>query len=110
MQTLRIAFVLIALIVAVSIIIQMVIAYSKADGSIWNKMLAAGSQSATILWNKFTIVLAGLVGTLGDLADALGQPQIKDYLNQALGNPKLVASIMLAASIVTIAARARTMK
>lgn len=109
MQTIRILFGLAAAAVAIYFVIQITVAYGKATGSTWDRLLSACRDSATVLWNKVLIVAAGIVATLGDVADAIGQPQIKDYVNQALGNPKMVAAIMLGASFVSIVARTRTL-
>ena len=58
---------------------------------------------------KFCLLLAGLVGSLDSLADLAGLPEVKTYIELALGNPKVVAGVMVAVAVITLKARARTM-
>jgi hypothetical protein len=88
---------------------HMVRQYRKATGSTWERLLSAGKESATILWGKFCILLSGLIASLDSLADLLNMPELKTYIEMALGNPKAVAGVMLALSVVTIYARKRTL-
>jgi hypothetical protein len=81
--------------------------YRDATGTTWQRLLAGARSSATILWAKFCLILAGLVGNLDTLADALGQPEMKQYIADALGNPKAVAIVMLVISTVSFLARLR---
>jgi hypothetical protein len=83
--------------------------YRKANGSTWQRLLSAAKESATILWGKFCLLLAALVSQLDNLADIAGMPEAKTFIETWLGNPKAVAGIMLALSLVTIAARKRTL-
>jgi hypothetical protein len=88
---------------------QLVVAYRKARGSTWQRLLAAGKESATILWGKFCILLSGLIASLDSLAEFLNLPELKTYIETALGNPKTVAGVMLVLSAVSIYARRRTL-
>ena len=83
--------------------------YRKSSGSRWERLLAAGRESATILWGKFCILLSALIASLDSLADFLNMPELKTYIEAALGNPKTVAAIMLVLSAVSIYARRRTL-
>lgn len=84
-------------------------AYRKApdSGSRMDRLWVAMKDSGTIFWNKFVVILAAVVAQLDNLADFLNMPQLKDYINLALSNPKTVALIMLLISTVTIVARMR---
>jgi hypothetical protein len=88
---------------------HLVAQYRKATGSKWERLLSAGKESATILWSKFCILLSGLIASLDSLADLLNLPELKTYIEMVLGNPKTVAGVMLALSLVTIYARRRTL-
>jgi hypothetical protein len=88
---------------------HMVIQYRKATGSTWERLLAAGKESATILWGKFCMLLSGLIASLDSFADLINMPELKTYIEMALGNPKVVAGVMLALSAVSIYARKRTL-
>ena len=88
---------------------QLAASYRRASGSTWERLLCAGRESATILWGKFCILLSGLIASLDSLADFLNMPELKTYIETALGNPKTVAGIMLVLSAVSIYARRRTL-
>lgn len=83
--------------------------YKKAPAELTKvqKFWLAMRESGTIFWNKFVIILAAVVAQLDNLADLLNMPQLKDYINLALSNPKTVALIMLVISSVTIMVRMR---
>jgi ABC-type spermidine/putrescine transport system permease subunit II len=83
--------------------------YSKAEGTKWQRALKAAEDSATILWAKFVMLLSAIVGSIGDIGDWLGQPEIRGYAETVLGNPKIVAGVLLAVSLVTMSARKRTL-
>jgi|GEM_PF-6648267 hypothetical protein len=83
--------------------------YRAATGTVWQRLLAGARNSATMLWSKFCIILAAVVANLDQIADAIGQPEAKQYIADILGNPKAVAGVMLAITAVTMIARARTL-
>ncbi len=109
METIRLIFALGTAAVAALLVFDVYRRYLKASGTTWQRLLSAGRDSATILWSKFVIVLAGLVGNLDSVADFLGQPEAKQYIQDALGNPKAVAAVMLAIAFVSMMARNRTL-
>jgi thiol:disulfide interchange protein len=109
MQTIRFIFSIAVLLVAAWIIWTFVQAYWREQGSTFDRLLGAAQESATILWSKFTVIVAAIVAQLGDIADLIGQPEWKDAINVWLGNPKVVAGVMLAISVITITARKRTL-
>lgn len=108
MQTIRFIFSIAILLIAAWIVWTFVQAYWREQGSTFNRLLGAAQESATILWSKFCVVVAAIVAQLGDIADMLGQPEAKEAINAWLGNPKVVAGVMLAIAAITITARKRT--
>ena len=84
-------------------------AYRKETGSTFDRLLMAARESATILWAKFCMIVAAVVSQLDNLADFIGQPEWKDAINTYLGDPKIIAGVMLAISVITISARKRTL-
>lgn len=75
----------------------------------WPRLLEAAKGSATLLWSRFVIVIAGLVGNLEDLVGQLGMPQLKEYLAQLTGNnTKYVAAAVIGIMLLTIVARKRS--
>lgn len=74
------------------------------------RIKAACLHSMTIAWS-YCIALAGALAAIADdLADALGDPGIKDQISAAIGDAKVTGRILLAISVVTIIARLRTLK
>lgn len=88
---------------------QFYLDYRSEIGTPWSRAVKAAQFSATILWQKFCIVLAAIVAQLDNVADLVGQPEAKDFINTWLGNPKLIAAIMLGMAAVTIMARKRSL-
>jgi hypothetical protein len=74
----------------------------------WERLWAAGRGSATKLWAKFVMLVAGLTANLDSIADFLGMPELKTAIDTYIGNPKIIAGVMLIISLVTIKARNRT--
>jgi hypothetical protein len=109
MQTFRLIVSLGLGALALYIIWQVVSAYRSATGTTWQRLLATGKQSATILWGKFSVVIAGLAGFLGDFADTLGAPGVKDTIQNALAKPVYVALFVVGISLVSMLARKRTL-
>ncbi|MBR0964770.1 hypothetical protein JQ554_13555 [Bradyrhizobium diazoefficiens] len=74
------------------------------------RLKAVCLHSVTIAWS-YCIALAGaLASTIDDLADALGDPGVKDQISAAIGDVKTTGRIMLVISVVTIIARLRTLR
>ena len=84
--------------------------YSKEVGtSVWSRLIAACRDSATILVAKLTAILAVVVAQLDNLADLFNAPEAKDFINQWVGNPKVISAIMLAITFLVFRARMRTL-
>lgn len=109
MQVLRLAIAIGLASIAAYFIYNIYRLYRDATGTVWQRFLAAGRESATMLWSKFIIILAGIVANLDYMADLIGQPGMKEYIDQLAGNPRTVAIVMLVISVVTMTARARTL-
>ena len=88
---------------------HMVVQYRKATGTTWERLLTSAKESATVLWGKFCMLLSGLIASLDSVADFFNMPELKTYIEMALGNPKVVAGVMLVLSAVSIYARRRTL-
>ncbi len=90
------------------VVFVVVSAWVKTSGSPWQRLLATADESATILWAKFTAVVAVLAGGLDYIADYIGQPEIADAI-KALMKPQFVAGFMIFVAVVTVWARKRTL-
>src|ERR1043165_2020388 len=76
--------------------------YHAATGTTFQRLRAGSSGSATMLRGKFVSIVAAVTANLDTIADALGQPELKGYIDQLIGNPKIVAGIMLGLSLPMI--------
>jgi hypothetical protein len=68
-------------------------------------------NSLTIAWSYLLAVAGALMQAVDVVADALGDPGIKDQISAAVGgDPKMVGRILLGVSVVTIIARLRGLR
>lgn len=82
--------------------------YSAAAGSAWERLLAAGKGSATIVWSRFSAIVAALAGTLSGLADWLNAPGVGEAIQSYL-KPEWVALYVLGVALIAELARRRTL-
>lgn len=82
---------------------------AETDGTVWERLLAAGSDSATKLWARFMVIVGAGLGLLTTAADYLGDPGLSAAIQQYL-DPRYVGAAMILISLVTIWARRRTLK
>jgi hypothetical protein len=90
------------------IIIDAVISYRAAVGTVWQRLLAAGKESATILWARFTVVVGVVVNGLVWMADVLHAPEVANAI-QTYGGPKAAAAVLIVVAVITEMARRRTL-
>lgn len=79
---------------------------SASSGTLWQRMLAAAEQSATILWQKFVIVVGALTAVLTELATWLNEPSLVEPI-KAVMQPQYVAYFTIFVALVTVWARRR---
>ncbi len=81
--------------------------YAEAD-SFWAKVWAICGKSATMAWS-YILAGIGMVAQLIDpVASALGDPDLRNQITGALADPKVIGYFAIFISVVTIAARLRT--
>ncbi len=90
------------------VIASFAMVYFTATGTGWQRLLAAGQQSATILWQRAVIALAGLSAVLVDVAGYLGVPSIDNAI-QAVLKPQYVGLFTILVAVVSEIARKRTL-
>lgn len=101
--------VIIALI-CIYVIIDFIRAYATATGTIWERLLTVGKESATILWQRVVICITGLSGALVWLADWLNAPGIGSAIKSAIGDrPQIMAAFLVGTAIISEIARRRTL-
>jgi hypothetical protein len=94
--------------IALYFIVDAVIAYHRAVGSVWQRTLAAGKQSATIVWARLVVIITAGISGLAWLADFVNQPGVSAAITTYL-KPNVVAGIMVAVAVITELARRRTL-
>ena len=99
---------LVLLVLFVLFLVDAIREYASTSGTTWERLLAVGKDSATILWTRFVGIVATGISSLVWIADALNAPQVASAMS-TYGNPKVVASIILAVTIVGELARRRTL-
>jgi len=76
----------------------------------WGKIKASCLHSLTIAWGYVLALVGGAMSLVDGIADALGDPNLKDQISAAVGDAKTTGRILLGISIITIMARLRTLK
>jgi hypothetical protein len=74
----------------------------------WAKIKASCRHSLTIAWSYCLAVVGAAMQCLDTLADALGDPNLRDQISAAIGDARIVGRILLGVSLVTLIARLRT--
>jgi hypothetical protein len=81
-----------------------------SGGEMWAKIKAFCLNSLTIAWG-YVVAFAGLLlQGLDSVADALGDPNLKDQISAAIGDTRTVGRILLGVSVLTIVARLRSLR
>ena len=93
----------------VYVVIDFIRSFRAAAGTLWQRLLATGRESATILWQRFTIALAAFTDALLWLAELLNAPGVAEPIKSVL-EPQYVAVFVVAVAIVGELARRRTLK
>ena len=84
--------------------------YFKVDEPrTWDRLLATAKHSATLLWSRAVIIVTGIFVNLDEVTNQLGMTQVKEYLEQAGLNAKLVGGVITGIMLVTIFARRRSL-
>lgn len=83
--------------------------YSKAEGTVWQRIVAAFRGSASIAWARLNTLSISLVGLVGEASGWLGAPGVQDTISPWL-SPKMLLGYALAVAIGGEIARRRTLK
>jgi len=74
------------------------------------KVKAFCLNSLTIAWGYFLAFAGAILQGLDSVADALGDPSLKDQISASIGDAKTAGRVLLGISIVTIVARLRSLR
>jgi hypothetical protein len=89
-------------------IIRGVMLYRAAQGTVWQRLLAAGEGSATILWQYLVIAAGALLDWSVRAADALNQPDVANFIQTNI-SATTAAKIIAVIGFITILARLRSL-
>lgn len=67
-------------------------------------------HSLTIAWSYCVALFGAAISAADQVADALGDPGLKDQISAAVGDARTTGRILLVISVVTIIARLRTLR
>ena len=82
--------------------------YAEADG-FWAKVWAVCGKSATVAWSYILAGVGAVVQFIDPVAAALGDPDLHDQATKFLAaDPKILGYFAMFVSVVTIAARLRS--
>src|ERR1700743_421621 len=90
------------------IVFTFVHAWITATGSFWQRTLAAGKNSATIVWAKVVLIAGGLVAVLDKIAHLFGDPSLATQIQQYV-TPQIVSYVMMGIMAINVWARLRTL-
>jgi hypothetical protein len=71
----------------------------------WARIKAFCLNSLTIAWSYLVGFAGAAMQAIDSVADAMGDPGLRDQISAAVGDAKTVGRILLGVSIVTIVAR-----
>ena len=101
----NVAFAALAAYIAVTVYLQ----YRKETSlSGWARWRATAMDSATMLWGKFSLFIAGVVANLDLVFNALGLDSVTNFINQWV-NPKSAAAVIAIIAVGSMLTRMRTL-
>lgn len=94
-----------ALCLVAFIVYDFVTTYRSAMGTTWERILAAGKHTETILWARFVQFVGAMSALLAGTADWLNMPAVGDFIRTILADPVYVAGAFVGIAIITEWAR-----
>jgi hypothetical protein len=76
----------------------------------WTRIKACCLNSLTIAWSYLVAFTGAVLQAVDSVADALGDPGLREQITAAIGDPKTVGRVLLCISVVTIIARLRSLR
>lgn len=76
----------------------------------WARTKASCLNSLTMAWGYFLAIVGTAMQAIDAVADALGDPNLRDQISAAVGDTKTAGRILLGVSVVTIIARLRSLR
>jgi hypothetical protein len=67
-------------------------------------------HSLTVAWGYVLAVAGAAMSVIDNVADALGDPGLKDQISAAIGDTRIAGRVLLGISLITILVRLRSLK
>jgi hypothetical protein len=67
-------------------------------------------HSLTIAWGYVLAIAGSLMTAIDNIGEALGDPNLRDQINNAIGDTRVAGRILLGISVITILARLRSLR
>lgn len=67
-------------------------------------------HSITVAWGYLLAIAGGAMTAIDNIGGALGDPNLRDQINNAIGDARVAGRILLGISIITILARLRSLR
>ena len=83
---------------------------SNSFKNIWRKLKAACLHSLTMAWSYCLVAIGAVLQAIDSMADALGDPELKNQISAAIGDSKTVGRILLGVAVITMIARLRSIR
>jgi hypothetical protein len=74
------------------------------------KIKAFCLNSLTVAWSYVLAAVGAVFQVMDNIAEALGDPNLKEQIAAAIGDAKTVGRILLGISLVTLIARLRSLR
>jgi hypothetical protein len=76
----------------------------------WARIKACCLNSLTIAWSYCIAFAGAAMQGLDSLADALGDPNLKDQISASIGDARTAGRVLLGISVITMIARLRSLR
>jgi hypothetical protein len=74
------------------------------------KLKAFCLHSLTVAWGYVLAMTGAAMTVIDNIGDALGDPNLRDQINNAIGDTRVAGRVLLVISIITILARLRSLR
>jgi len=74
------------------------------------KFKAICLHSLTVAWGYVLAITGAMMTAIDNIGDALGDPNLREQINNAIGDTRVAGRILLGISVITILARLRSLR
>lgn len=78
-------------------------------GTLWDKLMAAGDGSMTVLHGRVSVLVAASIGLVSSAAEIVGMTDVRAWLQSWL-SPETFSGVVGLVGVLTVLARLRTLE